>query len=114
VAPKNVVIMLMRFGPLKDGSKKHRLEAQQTGSGRAYISTNGVTILGTWRKKSFTSPTQFFDRQGRQVTLTAGQTFVQVVPIGTKLTFVKGKAPPAAPASPASPGVPSPAPTASP
>ena len=31
VGPKNVVIMLMRFGPLNDGSRKHRLEADVVG-----------------------------------------------------------------------------------
>ncbi len=34
VAPKNVVVMLMSFGPLNDGHpKKHRLEAKVVGSG---------------------------------------------------------------------------------
>ena len=50
VAPKNVIVMLMHFGPLNDGSKKHRLEAQVIGSGPAWISTNGRTIKGTWKK----------------------------------------------------------------
>ncbi len=30
VAPKNVIVMLMHFGPLNDGSKKHRLEATRS------------------------------------------------------------------------------------
>lgn len=92
VAPKNVVVMLMRFGPLNDGNpKKHRLEAQVIGSGPAWISTNGVTIKGTWKKTALTSPTRFFDSRGRPVTLTIGQTFVQVMPYGSKMTFVAGK-----------------------
>ena len=44
VAPKNVIVMVMRFGPLDDGSHKHRLEAVVIGSGPAWISTNGITI----------------------------------------------------------------------
>jgi hypothetical protein len=95
VAPKNVIVMLMHFGPLNDGSHKHRLEAQVTGSGTAWISTNGVTIQGTWKKASLTGPTRFFDKKGKPVTLTVGQTFVQVMPYGSKTTFVAGKpAPP--------------------
>ncbi len=93
VAPTNVVIMVVRFGPLNDGSTKHRLEAQQIGSGTAWIATNGRTIKGTWRKKSTTAPTLFYGPDGKQVTLTAGQTFVQVVPTGTKVTIKDGKAP---------------------
>src|SRR6185295_8492076 len=65
VAPKNVVVMLMRCGPLNDGSKKHRLEAEVVGSGTAWIATNGTTIKGTWRKTSLTKPTQFFNAKGK-------------------------------------------------
>jgi hypothetical protein len=94
VAPKNVVIMLMKFGPLNDGSHKHRLEADVVGTGTAWIATNGTTIKGTWRKKSLTDPTQFFDANGKQVTLTVGQTFVQVLQTGSKVTITPGDPPP--------------------
>ncbi len=93
VAPKNVVIMLMSFGPLNDGSKKHRLEARFVGRGTAWIATNGKTIKGTWRKDSITKPTRFFDAGGKAVTLTIGQTFVQVVPNGTRVAIKDGKVP---------------------
>jgi hypothetical protein len=94
VNPKNVVVMLMRFGPLNDGSNKHRLEADVVGSGTAWISTNGTTIKGTWRKTSLTEPTQFFDAAGKPARLTAGQTFVQVMQTGSKITFTAGAPPP--------------------
>jgi hypothetical protein len=95
VAPKNVIVMLMHFGPLDDGSHKHRLEADVIGSGTAWISTNGVTIKGTWKKTSLKSPTRFFDRKGRPVTLTIGQTFVQVMKTTDRIKFVAGKPAPA-------------------
>ncbi len=94
VAPKNVVIMLMKFGPLNDGSKKHRLEADVVGKGTAWISTNGTTIKGTWRKDSLTKPTVFYDAKGKAVTLTVGQTFVNVMQTGTKVTITAGAPPP--------------------
>jgi Protein of unknown function (DUF3048) N-terminal domain/Protein of unknown function (DUF3048) C-terminal domain len=93
VAPKNVVVMLMSFAPLIDGSHKHRLEAQVTGSGVAWIATNGTTIRGTWKKASLTAPTRFFDGAGKPVVLTVGQTFVQVMQTGTKVGLTAGKAP---------------------
>jgi hypothetical protein len=93
VAPKNVVVMLMSFGPLNDGSNKHRLEADVIGSGRAWIATNGHTIKGTWRKDSLQKPTRFFDADGNPVTLTIGQTFVQVMQTGTKVTIKDGSVP---------------------
>lgn len=94
VAPVNVVVLRMAFGPLNDGHpKKHRLEANDVGTGQAWISTNGVTIKGTWRKKSPTAPTLLFGPDGKAVTLTAGQTFVQVLPLNYTYAFVPGLAP---------------------
>ena len=62
IAPKNVIVMRVRFVSL--GDKKHRLDGQVTGSGTAWIATNGKTIKGTWRKKSFTAPTRFYEPTG--------------------------------------------------
>jgi hypothetical protein len=93
VAPKNVIVMTMSFGRLNDGSRKNRLEAQFIGRGPAWISTNGTTIKGTWRKRSMTDPTRFYDAAGKPVTLTVGQTFIQVMPRGSKITIKDGKVP---------------------
>jgi hypothetical protein len=107
IGPKNVVIMAMSFQPLNDGTKKHRLEAQFTGKGTAWISTNGKTVKGTWKKASMTAPTKLYGKDGKPVTLTVGQTFVQVVPKGTNITIKDGKVPPR-PARPAVTGHPDP------
>jgi hypothetical protein len=98
VAPKNVVIMLVHFGPLNDGHpNKKRLEADLIGKGTAWIATNGRTIRGTWRKDGITKPTRFFDGAGQPVTLTVGQTFIQVLETGSKVTIKDGKLVPALP-----------------
>jgi hypothetical protein len=112
IAPSNVVIMAMSFAPLNDGSKKHRLEAQFTGKGTAWIATNGKTVKGTWKKPSMTAPTKFYGPDGKPVTLTIGQTFIQVVPKGTRITIKDGKVPPPASPSPQPSTSPSPSPTA--
>lgn len=91
VAPANVVILQMAFGPLNDGHpNKHRLEAADVGHGTAYISTNGVTVKGTWRKASPTAPTLLFGPDGQPVTLTAGQTFVQVMTLTDTISLKAG------------------------
>ena len=74
------------------------------GSGTAWISTNGRTIKGTWKKTAVTKPTQFFDASGKPVTLTVGQTFIQVLPAGYPLSIKAGSAqPPATPVPSATP-----------
>lgn len=94
VAPKNVVVMFMRFGRLDDGHpEKRRLEADFVGSGEALIAVDGRTIRGTWEKPSVTAPTRFLDAAGEPVRLTIGQTFVQVVPVGTKVSVKDGRVP---------------------
>jgi len=98
VAPKNVIVMVVRFGALDDGHpNKHRLEADVIGSGPAWISTNGVTIKGTWKKTSLTSATRFFTLAGKPVVLTVGQTFVQVMKSTDRISFKAGAAPPPEP-----------------
>jgi hypothetical protein len=94
VAPKNVVILRMVFGALNDGHpNKHRLEARNTGRGEAWISTGGVTVKGQWRKKSPTAPTRLFGPDGEPITLTAGQTFIQVIPTTYSFTIKDGSVP---------------------
>ncbi len=92
VAPANVVVMTVVFGPLNDGHPdKKRLEAQNVGSGPAWIASNGVTVRGTWRKPSTAAPTRFYGSDAQEIVLTAGQTFIQVVPPGTPVLIVAGR-----------------------
>jgi hypothetical protein len=102
IAPKNVVIMVVHFAPLGDNPHKGRLEADTIGSGTAWIATNGKTIKGTWKKTSTTSPTRFYDKSGHAVTLTIGQTFIQVMPSALDVSIKDGTPP--APFSAPAPG----------
>ncbi len=91
IAPTNVVIMWMKFGPLNDGEAyKHRLEATVVGSGPAWIATNGHTVKGTWKKTSTGGPTLFYSSSGQQLSLTVGQTFVNVLTWGTPVSVHDG------------------------
>lgn len=101
VAPTNVVILRMHFGPLNDGHPdKFRLEASNVGKGEAWMSTNGVTVKGTWRKASETAPTLLFGPDGQPFTLTAGQTFVQVLALTYGFEIIPGTFPWGNPAAP--------------
>ena len=103
VGPKNVVILRMFFGALNDGHpNKHRLEARNIGKGEAWISTNGVTVKGTWKKASATAPTRLFGPDGEEIRLTVGQTFVQVLAMTYDFSIKDGKV--ASPAASATTG----------
>jgi hypothetical protein len=100
VAPKNVVILRMYFGALSDAHpEKKRLEARNVGKGEAWIATNGVTVKGTWRKASPTAPTRLFGPDGEAITLTVGQTFVQVIALTYGFEIEDGAVPDASPSS---------------
>jgi hypothetical protein len=94
IAPKNVVILRMRFGPLNDGHPTAgRLEAHNVGTGEAWISSNGVTVKGTWSKASSKAPTLLFGPNGAPISLTPGQTFVQVIPLNYAFDIRDGTLP---------------------
>ena len=88
IEPKNVIVVVVRFA--QTGDRKHRLEADLTGKGRAWISTNGRTVEGTWRKSGTTKPTRFYDQSGNRLNLTVGQTFIQVVGSARDVRFEDG------------------------
>ncbi len=89
VAPTNVVILRMYFAPLLNDTHD-RLEAGNVGKGEAWIASNGVTVKGTWRKASATAPTRLFGPDGKEVTLTVGRTFVQVIALGYDFSVKDG------------------------
>jgi hypothetical protein len=94
VTPANVVILRMRFGALNDGHpEKHRLDAEDVGSGEAIVSTNGRIVVGTWSKASISGATLLFGPDGEPVTLTAGQTFVQVIALSYPFEVKEGTIP---------------------
>ena len=89
IAPTNVVILRMFFAALNDGHS--RLEAHNVGKGEAWIASNGVTVKGTWRKASRTAPTRLFGPDGKEIMLTVGQTFVQVLALTYDFQVKDGK-----------------------
>jgi len=94
VAPKNVVIMVVRFGALNDAHpEKLRLEADFIGSGKAWVAANGRTIAARWVKPSILVPTRFVDAKGKPIALAPGQTFVQVMPVGAHIAIADGTPP---------------------
>ena len=49
---------------INPGEPKGRLDGQVTGTGPAWVFTNGKVTKGTWQKDSFTAPTLLFKKDG--------------------------------------------------
>jgi hypothetical protein len=61
------------------------------GEGKAVYLLGGRYSEGTWKKESVDKPTWFFTAEGEKITLTTGQTWVQVVPSDAKVTELTAK-----------------------
>lgn len=62
-----------------------RLELKTVGSGKAMVFRLGKGSEATWSKKDRKGWTSFSDLDGRDILLAAGNTWVQVVPEGTRV-----------------------------
>jgi hypothetical protein len=103
VAPADVVVLFMSVGPLVNApgqlnnQAKGRLELGYVGSGDALVFRDGVELRARWSKASDADPTRLTLAAGPQagdpVALVRGQIAMQVVPIGTPITFTPGAHP---------------------
>jgi hypothetical protein len=89
IAPTTVVVMVVPIRRSKtiEGPALGRLEADSIGTNTAWVFADGRVTKGTWRKRTPTDRTRFFDAAGREVVLPRGQIFIQVVPKASAATF---------------------------
>jgi hypothetical protein len=59
------------------------------GSGPAYVSSGGGTVLATWSKASATSAIRLVDEHGFVVRLAPGNTWIELVPLGGAARLVR-------------------------
>jgi hypothetical protein len=71
---------------IKDDTKG-RQEMATTGSGKGYFVTCGRAVKMTWTKKDKSSQTQYKDESGNPIKLNRGQTWIQVMPLTSKVTI---------------------------
>ncbi len=85
--PRNVVVQFVRTWPIP-GDDTLRVDMELAGAGGpAYYFLDGRAIKGAWRKDSPTAPTVFRDDSGREVAFNPGQTWIQIVPSESKVTY---------------------------
>jgi hypothetical protein len=87
VTARTVVVLFMTFrldGTIEPGHARPVLGFIGTGKARVFM--EGRVIDGTWSKSGVADPTLILGPDGTELPLIRGRIFIQVVPIGTKVT----------------------------
>ena len=87
VTTTNVVVLFMKFRidtRIEPGHARPVVES--IGTGKALVFQEGRLITATWKKANGLAPTLIVDASGTEIPLVRGRTFIQVVPLGTKVS----------------------------
>lgn len=82
---KNIITYQVSNTSLNDGSRKDRQTLDNIGSGEGYYITNGFAIPITWSKSSRSSQTVYKYKDGTEIDVNDGNTFIQIQPKGKNL-----------------------------
>jgi len=85
--PIRVSNVLVQYAATRVAYPDGGLKMDLIGKGDALFLIGGRVSKGTWQKDDLASATRFLDEGGRPIALTAGQTWIQIVPTGTKVTY---------------------------
>jgi hypothetical protein len=82
VAATNVVVMLVdrESTNIVDVAGNPAPTFDVVGSGDLFVFRNGSVIEGTWKRDSEEDVTRLLDRQGEEIALAPGQTWVELFP----------------------------------
>jgi len=89
VYARSIVVLYQTLQFVVTGeSAKHmtRPDVKNIGSGKAIIFQEGKKIVATWKKKTATSLTRFYDSSGKEISLVRGEIFIQSIPTDYKVT----------------------------
>jgi hypothetical protein len=85
LAAKNVIIQFVpETGPLDEHLHMYY---EVTGVGKMLLFQDGKVISGTWSKPNLLTRTRFLDSKGTEVSLDAGQIWIELVPSGNLIEY---------------------------
>jgi hypothetical protein len=87
VTTKNIIITFAKNNTLNDGSGKNRQNLLNVGTLDGYYITNGKAIKIKCYKSSRKAQTVYKDLEGNEINVNDGNTFVQIVPINSKVVI---------------------------
>jgi len=83
IAPKNIIVAFMQITPKQGGG----VTIKTSGSGKILAFLDGRVIAGTWQKKSREEKLFFYDQEGKEISFNRGSLWIEVVPLGTKVSY---------------------------
>lgn len=84
---KNIIVVFAKESPANDGYEGGHILYKITGSGDALVFQNGKAITATWKKQDEETRMRFYDETGKEIPIVRGQVFVEILPIGNKVTY---------------------------
>lgn len=84
---KNIITYKLEDTALLDTEDKGRRELHNIGNGEGYYISNGYAVPITWEKSSRTSQTIYKYKDGSEITVNDGNTFIQIQPSNQTLTI---------------------------
>ena len=91
VTTKNIIITFAKNYTLNDGTNKGRQNLSNIGTLDGYYITNGKAIKITCYKSSRKAQTVYKDLEGNEIEVNDGNTFIQIVPINSKVKIEPGE-----------------------
>jgi hypothetical protein len=83
----NVVVMQVVYVP--DASRT-TTEADMVGRGPVSVFSSGYVVTGDWVRPDKNQPAQLIDASGQPIVLTPGQTWVELLPVGSPISLLPG------------------------
>lgn len=77
---KNIIVYKVGNYTLSDGDNKGRQELENIGSGNGYYISNGYCVPITWQKSTHSGQTIYKYKNGEEITVNDGNTFIQILP----------------------------------
>ena len=85
---KNIVVVFAKETEANDGYENgQHLLYKIIGSGDGLLFQNGTATKITWNKKTEESMMKFVDESGKEVSIVRGPVFVEILPVGNKVTY---------------------------
>lgn len=84
---KNIIVVFADESPANDGYDGGHILYKLSGEGDALVFQNGQAIKATWQKEDPETRMKWYDEKGKEISIVRGKVFVEILPVGNKVTY---------------------------